>query len=389
MQIVLISIFIYLLINVLYYLFFMVAARLIIKKPKIFFSNRFNKIGILIPAYKEDSVIIDSAKQALAVNYPKDMFEVIVIADSCQPDTLKKLSEMPVKTIVASFEKSSKSKALNLAFQQIDGFDIALVLDADNIMDKDFLSQINAAYNAGHKVIQGMRIAKNTNTDLASLDGISENINNLIFRKGHQAVGLSSALIGSGMAFDFHLFKKTMSTIDALGGFDKELELKLLKAGKKIHYAEAAVVYDEKVSHSQNFSRQRTRWIAAQLRYGFQYIGDAFSNLILKGNVDYFNKALQFVLLPRLILLGILGIFWTASLLPFVSAAWWLSYTLLLGAGSSVLLMGLTKQQWSVKTLGLALKLPWYFVLMVYASFGYKKAAKNFLHTSHFTTSNS
>ena len=81
---------------------------------------------------------------------------------------------------------------------------------------------------------QGHRIAKNVNNSFAILDAISEEINNLIFRKAHRVVGLSSALIGSGMAFDYKIFKKEMKDIKAIGGFDKELEMNFLQ--KKSYY---------------------------------------------------------------------------------------------------------------------------------------------------------
>ena len=77
---------------------------------------------------------------------------------------------------------------------------------------------------------------------MALLDAISEEINNHIFRKGHRSLCLSSAIIGSGMAFDYQLFKEYMTTLQAVGGFDKELELKLLHNGYKIDYLPDAMV---------------------------------------------------------------------------------------------------------------------------------------------------
>ncbi|MDZ7845883.1 MAG: hypothetical protein U5L96_03395 [Owenweeksia sp.] len=65
-------------------------------------------------------------------------------------------------------------------------------------------------------------------TNFAILDAISEEVNNSVYRKGQRSLGFSSGSIGSGMAFDYQYFKKTMSSIDAIGGFDKELELKIL-----------------------------------------------------------------------------------------------------------------------------------------------------------------
>jgi cellulose synthase/poly-beta-1,6-N-acetylglucosamine synthase-like glycosyltransferase len=115
-------------------------------------------------------------------------------------------------------------------------YEIAVVLDADNVMASDFLSKVNAAFESSFTAIQGHRKAKNMNTSLAILDAISEEINNHIFRKGHRVLGLSSAIIGSGMAFRYGFFKNLMSGVTAIGGFDKEIELKMLKEGHKIEY---------------------------------------------------------------------------------------------------------------------------------------------------------
>jgi len=196
------------------------------------------KFAVLIPGYKEDNVIVEVARRALEQSYPESLFNVVVIADSFTDITLCKLEKLPVTLVKVSFEKSTKSKALNKAMQVIgDDYDVALVLDADNIMQYEFLESINTAFNKGFKVVQGHRIAKNTNTPMAILDAISEEVNNHIFRKGHRVLGLSSALIGSGMAFEYDFFKETMAKVNAVGGFDKELELKLLKDGNRIEYS--------------------------------------------------------------------------------------------------------------------------------------------------------
>jgi hypothetical protein len=60
-----------------------------------------------------------------------------------------------------------------------------------------------------------IELQKNTNNSWAILDAISEEINNNIFRKGHRVLGLSSAIIGSGMAFRYNYFKTLMSTVTA------------------------------------------------------------------------------------------------------------------------------------------------------------------------------
>ena len=104
------------------------------------------------------------------------------------------------------------------------------------------------------------------------------------------------------MAFDYDLFKRLLSVAEAVGGFDKELELNLLKEGEYIHYVDDAILWDEKVSKSNVFGRQRTRWIAAQFYYLKLHAWPAVKGLVVNGNVDYFNKICQMALPPRLLI---------------------------------------------------------------------------------------
>ena len=144
-------------------------------------ENRQRKFAVLIPGYKEDNVIVDVAADALIQDYPSHLYEVIVIADSFKPETLAALRAIPVRVVEVTFEISKKSKALNKCMQVIgDDYDVALILDADNIMDHDVLKKINEAFNQGFQAVQGHRTAKNTNTDFAILDAVSEEINNKI-----------------------------------------------------------------------------------------------------------------------------------------------------------------------------------------------------------------
>ncbi len=381
LQIILAPIIFYLGVNVAYYFLFSFASKFK-RKAAPYYGGAPAKMAVFIPAYKEDAVIVDTARKALNQDYPAERYDVAVIADSLQETTLKELSTLPIKLIKVSFEKSTKSKALNEAMRQLDdSYDVAVVLDADNVMETKFLEKINTQYQAGYQAMQGHRTAKNEENGMAVLDGISEEINNAIFRSGHRALGLSSALIGSGMAFDYQLFKRHMSEIKAIGGFDKELELRLLKDRVRIQYLEDAVVYDEKVSSTQVFEKQRTRWLAAQFRYAYRSIGDATFNLFTKGKVDYFDKSFQFFLMPRLILLGVLGLSSMAALVfysPLSTWIWGLTAGYVLGLGLSVPL-----KFYNNKLVTAILQLPHTFWSMIKAILGFKKAANSFLHTPH------
>ncbi|MFQ3180599.1 MAG: cellulose synthase/poly-beta-1,6-N-acetylglucosamine synthase-like glycosyltransferase [Polaribacter sp.] len=362
-------------------------------KQKIYADNgNMKTIAVLVPGYKEDQVIIEVAKLALEQDYPLTLYDVVIIADSFKEETLAALRALPIKLIEVSFDKSTKSKALNKAMAALTReYDIAVVLDADNVMAPDFLKKINAAFEHDFIAVQGHRTAKNTNNSWAILDAISEEINNNIFRKGHRVLGLSSAIIGSGMAFRYNYFKSLMSTVTAIGGFDKEIELKMLKEGLKIVYLDDALVFDEKIQKAEVFGNQRRRWLSAQFHYFRKDFLTALKDLILKGNVDYFDKAIQFIQPPRILLLGAV-IFFSFG---FVLANYFLEnqnlyviyWVVLLVACVLSFIFSVPRSFYNLKTLGALASLPKGMFTMLLSLLKIKGANKTFIHTQH--TSNS
>ena len=372
----------YLSIGVVYVLFFSLMALFSGKKIKIKESSK-SRFLFLIPAYKEDGVIIETVKSL--ENQPDISKEdkIIVIGDHLQKSTLKILEGSKAQIIALNLEKSTKAKAINIALSTIDSdFDAVVLLDADNHLVPGFINKAKAAFAGGNKVLQAHRIAKNLDTRFAFLDAISEEINNSVFRKGHANVGLSSALIGSGLIMDFQEFRNFMSEIDVVSGFDKQLELDLLHKGQKITYLQEAYVLDEKVRESAVFENQRTRWISAQFNFAKKHFFSAFIALF-RGNIDYFDKVLQFLLPPRLILLGsvfislivhiFLGSFilWNVGLVVGYVAGLWLAIP-------SYLRKTIKLRDFSYVPVSL-----WY---MIKAILKFKKANKVFIHTPHLNT---
>jgi cellulose synthase/poly-beta-1,6-N-acetylglucosamine synthase-like glycosyltransferase len=371
-----------------FYILLFAVAGLFYKQKPLKISDKLRKIAVLIPGYSEDEVIIEVAKAALQQEYAMSLFDVVVIADSFQEETLIKLKSLPIKIIEVSFDKSTKSKALNKGMSELsDDYDIAVVLDADNVMAPDFLSKINAAFDEGYIAVQGHRTAKNINNSWAILDAISEEINNHIFRKGHRSLGLSSAIIGSGMAFKYDFFKEMMLTVTAVGGFDKEIELKMLKEGNKIAYLDDAFVFDEKIQNPNAFSNQRRRWLSAQLHYFQSDFLKAVKALILNGNVDYFDKAIQFIQPPRILLLGAVIIFGFGFFLGnyFLKVDHNLSFgwlTLIVGCFIAMII-SVPAKFFNYNTLKALAGLPKGMLLMLLSLLKIKGANKKFIHTKH------
>ncbi len=348
-------------------------------------ASTLRRVAVLIPAYKEDQVIPGVAQQALQQNYPADCFDVIVIADSLKPSTLEKLRALPIKVVEVSFAKSTKVRALNRAMDIIgDDYDCALILDADNIMERNFIHKMNNLFELGYTAIQARRDPKNENTSMAILDGLSETINNFIYRQGNVSLGLSSSLNGSGMMFEYSICKDIMSTMDSIGGFDRELELKLLQRGIKVYFAKDIVVFDEKVASHQVFESQRKRWISSHFFYLRKYFAEGWS-MLLKGNFAFFNSAiLRNIQLPRLLNLGLLTFIAFLSLVfyPYLTVHP-LVWIVLLGLNAIAMLFAIPRRFYNLRLLKSIILIPSLFFKMFILLFKLKGANKTFIHTPH------
>ena len=274
---------------------------------------------VLFPAYSEDRVIVGSVKKFLLQNYPQDKYHVAVISDHQQESTEHLLSDLPVTVLRPVFEKSSKAKALQYAISEVSGqYDYVVVLDADNIVETDFLHRLNILLKEGYKAVQCHRCAKNSDSSVSVLDGVSEEINNTLFRKAHNLIGLSSALIGSGMCFDYSWFSSHVTKLTTAGE-DRELEVFLLREGIYIKYADDILVFDEKVSSADNFQRQRQRWMSAQVNCFLSMIRH-LPEAVIRLNINYIDKTIQQMLIPRSMLLLFLLFM---SLVMSAAAPWW------------------------------------------------------------------
>ncbi|WP_250632440.1 glycosyltransferase [Rhodoflexus caldus] len=286
--------------NAAYLLIFALAGRLIRRKSVPETCVRQRKIAVLIPAYREDGIIVQTAQKALQQDYPADKYDVVIIADSLQTDTLKRLHQLPVRVEEVSFPVSTKARAIQATLRRLpDTYDIAFILDADNVMENHCLRRVNDCFQAGFRAVQCRRVAKNLNTATAWLDAASEEINNCIYREGHRSLGLSSALIGSGMGFDYAWFKQLFLTTDIAEsvGEDREIAFALLQDQMKTEFLGDVRVYDEKVQNRQVLQKQRTRWLHAYFHYFGKHFFKGLRHPI--GNIDYFNISLQYLVLPR------------------------------------------------------------------------------------------
>lgn len=315
-------------IAVLYIFIFAVAA---LSKRKYVYplAQKKYRFAVLFSAYKEDAIIVNTVRAFLQQDYPDSLYDIFIVSSQMKDFTNEELSELAsqVHVIETESQKITKAKALQKAVEYIEQkelkYDVVVIMDANNRADANFLNEINNAFYSGCQALQTHRVSSERKTNIAVLDAVSEEINNSIFRKGHTRLGFSSALIGSGMAFEYELFKDSIMK-NGVTDVDKQLEKKLLIQNIYIEYLEDVYIYDEKVENKEGFYNQRRKWLATQ----FSNLFSGLTRLplaMLKGNWDYCDKLFQWMMPPRIILFGfiILIACFLLSVDWVMSVKWW------------------------------------------------------------------
>lgn len=291
-------------------------------------AKRQNRFIVLIPSYKNDKNILNTVKSILSQTYPQRLFDVTVVSDHQSEMTNMRLAQYTITLLTPNFEKSSKVKSLQYAILNLPAFkiyDVAVVLDADDIVEPEFLEQLNEAYeSAGTRAIVTHRMPRNRDTSSARLSNIFEEINNSVFRRGHIALGLSSALMDSGVAYEFNWYKKHIMKVRG-NAEDKELEAMLIHQKIYVDYFDQIYIYGENKRDVDDFNRQRRGWVIEQFK-------SAFKNLrflpaaIFNRQYDWVDKIIQWMILPRSILFPI--VFIMCIILPFIyftmAIKWWI-----------------------------------------------------------------
>ena len=288
------------------------------RKPRSFPYAAPLRYAILISARNEADVIgilIDSIK---AQNYPADMVDTWVIADNCTDNTAE-IARGKGAFVVERENKEliGKGYAINYLLSHISNegrdwnYDGYFVIDSDNILDPDFVAEMNKAVASGCRVATCYRNSKNYGDNWLSASYAlwflreSKYLNN-----ARQLLGLSAACSGTGFVVHRDILEK-------YGGWnyftlteDVEFTFAMVAAGEKIGYCAAAIVYDEQPVRFKDSWKQRTRWVKgyfqAYTRYGLKLL----KRLLTKGDFSCYDMLVStFVgaILPAFYVLFYLG----------------------------------------------------------------------------------
>ena len=241
-------------------------------KDKPIIEEKNNKFMAIIPAHNEEIVVGNLIASLQKQNYPKDLYDIYVIADNCTDNTAE-VARKAGAIVYERFDEEHKTKGYALDWflkQKIEEnapYDAFCIFDADNIVDVDFLKNMNKKLCQGEEVVQGYRDIKNpTDSWVSAGYAIFYWTMNRFYHLARYNLGLSPLINGTGFMVKFDLVKPTNGFETVTLTEDIEFSLKTIISGKKLGWATDAIVYDEQpVGFKQSWS-QRSRWTVGHIQ---------------------------------------------------------------------------------------------------------------------------
>ena len=225
----------------------------------------------IIPAHNEEPVVANLIESLKNQNYNKDLYDIYVIADNCTDNTAKVAREAGA-IVYERFDSTKKTKgyALDWFLQQKikedAQYDAICIFDADNIVDKNFIKNMNKKLCQGEDVVQGYRDIKNpTDNWITAGYAIFYWTMNRFYHLARYNIGLSPLINGTGFMVRFDLVKPNGWDTKTLTE-DIEFSLRTIIKGKKLGWATDAVVYDEQPLGFVQSWKQRTRWTVGHIQ---------------------------------------------------------------------------------------------------------------------------
>lgn len=288
------------------YQFFYVAVALL-KRKKFTCRNENHRIAVLIAARNEENVIgqlLDSIHAQK--NYPMDHVDIYVGADNCTDDTARVARERGA--IV--FERHDtvhvgKGYVLNEMLKRIKRpgrkhYDAYLVLDADNILDPNFISEIEKVYSSGYEIVTCYRNSKNYGDNWISAGYALWFLRESRYlNHARSLLGTSCAVSGTGFLFSRAVLEETGPWPFHLLTEDIEFSIHEILQGRKIAFCPDAVLYDEQPTTFRQSWRQRLRWSKGYLQV-FQRYGTRLLGGVLRGNFSCFDMSMA--IMPAFVL---------------------------------------------------------------------------------------
>ena len=248
-------------------------------KDKPLKVNKDHRFMAIIPAHNEEAVVANLVESLKNQTYNKDLYDIYVIADNCTDNTAKVARDAGA-IVYERFDETKKTKgyALNWFLQQKikenAPYDAFFVFDADNIVDKNFIKNMNKKLCQGEDVVQGYRDIKNPSDNWITAGyAIFYWQMHRFYHLARYNIGLSPLLNGTGFMVKFDVIKPQGWDTETLTE-DIEFSLKRIIKGKKLGWATDAIVYDEQPTGFRQSWSQRSRWTVGHIQCIKKYTKD-------------------------------------------------------------------------------------------------------------------
>ncbi len=225
-------------------------------------SDTSRRFRFVVPAHNESAGIGDTVKSLLGVDYPRDAFEVVVVADNCSDDTADKARAAGANVMVRNdAEKRGKGYALDHAFSATPPeVDAVVVIDADTLVSPNILRAFAARREQGALAMQADYAVRNPDAGWRTrMIAVAFGAFHIVRSRARERLRLSCGLRGNGMCFAMALLHevphRAYSVVE-----DVEYGLRLGERGYRVFYADEAHVYGEMVTSSASANTQRPGW---------------------------------------------------------------------------------------------------------------------------------
>ena len=272
------------------------------KYPEVINKDYRPFITVMIPAHNEESVISNTVKNILSMDY--ENFEVIVIDDRSTDNTASVIKDLEknhanVKALIRDKNAfPGKSAVLNDAFKIAKG-DAILVFDADATVDPNFLNiMVPKLEPKDVGAVQARKIIRNKNVNLLTRCQNNEYTMDAHLQVGRDSVKGAVELRGNG-----ELIKR--EAIEDIGGWnnytivdDLDMSTRLHIKGWDIRFCIDAVVYEEGIIYIKPLYRQRRRWLEGTIRRYLEYFGDVLfsKDMSLRASLDMMAYVSEFIM---------------------------------------------------------------------------------------------
>ena len=250
-------------------------------KEKPLKEDKQHRFMTIIPAHNEEKVVVNLIESLKKLDYPKDLYDIYVIADNCTDKTAE-VAKKAGSIVYERFDEAHKTKGHALQWflaQKIEEdapYDAFCIFDADNIVDENFLKVMNKKLCQGEEVVQGYKDIKNPSDSWVSAGyAIFYWTMHRFYHLARYNIGLSPLMNGTGFMVKFDVIKPQGWNTKTLTE-DIEFSLKRIIEGKKLGWARDAIVYDEQpVGFKQSWT-QRSRWTVGHMQCLKTYTGQLY-----------------------------------------------------------------------------------------------------------------